>query len=1122
MVRIPFAPLVAVLLLWSCHASRQEPLFELVEGTGIDFNNRVVDGEIDNSFYFRNFYNGGGVALGDVSGDGLPDVVLTSNMGENKLYLNKGDFKFEDITAKAGLKQEGMWSTGVVMADINADGWLDLYICNSGHMQSGLRRNQLYINNGNNSFSERAKEYGLDISAYSTQASFFDYDGDGDLDCFLINNSPMPINNLGYENRRNLPDAEWPVAQFLKGGGDHLYRNDGGRFTEVSKEAGIHGTLMSFGLGVSVGDMNSDGYPDVYVANDSYERDYLYINQKNGTFKDEMEACMEHNSFSSMGADICDINNDGYPEVFTTDMLPGDDYRLKTLGAFDHIDLHRTRLRMGLYQQFMKNCLMVNNRNGQFLETANYSGVSATDWSWGALFFDADNDGLNDIFVCNGVNRDVTNLDFMDFFANDVVQDMVTSGQKKSVDSVLHHIPVFPMPNKAFRNKGNLQFADAGKEWGFETPTFSNGAAYGDLDGDGDLDLVINNQNQPTFVYRNHSRERNKNHYISVLLKGKDRNTFAVGSRIKVYKGGEVFYRELVPSRGFQSSVDYRQVIGLGAHTSVDSLVIIWPDRTYTRIDNPEINKTYEVPQPQRATLYWDKGADSTFASATWMQPIETGLEAHREDDYVDFYYERNLPHILSREGPCVAKGDANGDGLEDLYIGGAKGQAGQLYLQDDKGGFIKKSQPLFDQYAEQEDVAATFFDADRDGDLDLFIGAGGNNVPAGNPRLQHRLYRNDGKGNFERVSNAFPPNRMNISVAVANDWDGDGDEDLFVGSRSIPYAYGLVPKSYLFRNNGAGQFKEVTPSIAPDLVQAGMITGAAWADLDGDKRKELVVTGQWMPTRVFRYSGGRFSEMTSTGLQDLYGWWQSLTATDVNGDGRTDLVLGNVGENFYLRPDAKNPVRLWVGDFDANGSPEQFLTRSVEGRDVPVFLKREITDQFPGLKKDNLKHSDYAKKSIQDLFQKQVLERSAQLPFNYCSSVVALNGGKGSFTVQPLPLMVQLSSVNAIRPTDVNGDGNTDLVLGGNLYGFPPQFGRLDASYGHLLLGDGKGGFTWVENRLSGLSLRGEIRAIEELKNKTGRYLMVAQNDKAPVLYRVQDPSRNALAKGAHADDRP
>ncbi|MCW3108750.1 MAG: hypothetical protein JWQ09_3256, partial [Segetibacter sp.] len=596
-----------ILCFFSCKSPTVAPLFELVNDSGIDFNNKVVDGQLENSFYFRNYYNGGGVATGDINNDGLPDVLMTSNMGDNKLYLNKGNFKFEDISVGAGLKQDSMWSTGVVFVDINNDGWLDIYECNSGHMKNGNRRNKLYINNhvstantkdsASVKFTESATQYGLDIVAYTTQVSFFDYDMDGDLDCFVINNSPIPINSIGNANRRSLPDKQWPVADFLKGGGDHLYRNDNNRFKEVTAEAGIHGSLMSFGLGVSIGDINNDGYPDIFVANDSYERDYLYINQKNGTFRDELEEWTEHNSFSSMGADICDINNDGLNDIFTTDMLPGDDYRLKTLGAFDNIDLYKTRLNSGFYHQYMKNCLFVNNGNGKLIETANYSGVSATDWSWGGLFFDADNDGFNDIYVCNGINHDVTNLDFMDFFANEVVQKMVISGEKQNVDSVLKHIPVYQLPNRVFKNNGNLQFTDIGQAWGITQPSASNGAAYADLDNDGDLDLVVNNENQAAFVYRNNSREQTNNSYIGISLKGKGRNTFAIGAKIKVYKDSQVFYREVYPSRGFQSSMDYKQIIGLGNIKQVDSMIVIWPDRSFSKYEHPSINKVHVLEQ---------------------------------------------------------------------------------------------------------------------------------------------------------------------------------------------------------------------------------------------------------------------------------------------------------------------------------------------------------------------------------------------------------------------------------------------------------------------------------------------------------------------------------------------
>ncbi|HEX8313868.1 MAG TPA: FG-GAP-like repeat-containing protein [Flavisolibacter sp.] len=838
------------------------PLFQLMKETGIDFNNKVKDAELDNSFYFRNFYNGGGVALGDINNDSLPDVMLTSNQGENKLYLNKGAFKFEDISKQAGLRQDSMWSTGIVMVDVNADGWLDMYECNSGHMKTGRRKNKLYINQHNNTFSEEAARYGLDISGYCTQSSFFDYDLDGDLDMFIINNSPMPINNLGYTNRRDLPDAEWPVADFLKGWGDHLYRNDNSKFIEVNKEAGIHGTLMSFGLGVSISDVNNDSYPDVYVANNSYEIDYLCINQKDGTFKDDIEACIGQNSFSSMGADSSDINNDGYPDTFTTDMLPPDDYRLKTLGAFDNIDLHLIRIKTGFYNQYMKNCLMVNNKNSQFLETANFSDVQATDWSWGALFFDADNDGLNDIFVCNGVNRDVTNLDFMDFFANDVVQGRVESGQKTSVDSVLSKIPINPVSNCAFKNNGGFQFAGAAKEWGLAEPSFSTGAAYADLDNDGDLDLVVNNENQPAFIYQNNSRQLTNNNYISVHLTGSAPKNFAIGSKIKLYKNDQVFLREVIPSRGVQSSMDYKQVIGLGKLNDIDSIIITWPDRTYTKFGKPAINKVHYINQ---STARLSQFNDSATRSPFLFELVSASFDKHQEDEYVDFYYERNLSEMLSREGAHIAKGDVNGDGLEDVYIGGAKNQQGQLFVQTPEGNFVKKEQDVFKQFRCFEDVAVLFFDADKDKDLDLFIGSGGNNVRPGTREIEHRLYKNNGKGAFTIDVSAFPGNYMNIAVAASYDYDGDGDEDLFVGSRSVPFNYGQIPQSYIYQNNGQGHFKEMAPST---ITNIRMVTGALWNDVTGDDKKEFIITGQWMPTRIFSYVNNTFTEVRNTGLE--------------------------------------------------------------------------------------------------------------------------------------------------------------------------------------------------------------------------------------------------------------
>lgn len=1095
--------LVLIVVLLSCSKKNVPPLFELMENTGINFENKIVDGEIENSFLFRNFYNGGGVAIGDINNDDLADVLLTSNMGDNKLFLNKGNMKFDDISAKTGLKQDSMWSTGVTMIDINGDGWLDLYICNSGHMKTGNRKNKLYINNHDLTFTDSTVEYGLDISAYTTHVSFFDYDLDGDLDCFMINNSPMPINTLNNANRRDLPDAQWPVADFLKGGGDHLFRNDNGHFKEVTKQTGIHGSLISFGLGVSVADFNDDAYPDIYVGNDSYEKDYLYINQKDGTFKDELEQRIQSISMSSMGTDVADLNNDGFPEIFTTDMLPKDDFRLKTLGSFDNTDFYNSKVRSGFYHQFMKNCLQLNNKNGTFSEIGNYSGISATDWSWGELLFDADNDGLTDIFVCNGVNKDVTNLDFMDFFANDVVQNMVLTGKKQSVHEVLKHIPIYPVPNVAFKNLGDVKFQDATNLWGLNQPSFSSGAAYGDLDNDGDLDLVVNNVNQKTFIYKNQSRETQKNNYLSIFLKGSDKNTFAIGSKIKIYIGDQVLSREIIPSRGFQSSVDYKQIIGLGSSTKIDSMIIVWPNRSYSKYNNISINKMLVINQPANNNNFLpDTKIDSTIS---FLTPVTANYDKHQENDYIDFYYERNLPEILSKEGPKATIGDVNGDGLQDIFIGGGAGQPGQLYLQNKTEGFIKNSQKVFNEFADFEDVGTLLFDSDQDGDLDLLVCPGGNNFQPISRQMQLRLNKNDGKGNFTLDPDAFPNNNANMSIAIAHDFDEDGDQDLFVGGRSVPQNYGLSPSSYIFINDGKGHFTDMAKNKNPDIFNIGMVTGAVWADVAGDTKKELIIVGEWMSPRIFSYNGNKFINV-KTNLDNLYGWWQTVAVTDIDGDKKEDLVFGNIGENFFLQPDEKNPVKIWIYDFNQNGTLDKILTRTIDGKDKPVFLKREVQDQIPAIKKQNLRHEEFARKSITDLFPAEVLKKSIVKQFNYHSSIIALNSGNGKFIIKKLPPMSQTSSVNSIYPFDINKDGYKDLVLGGNQSGYPPQFGRLDASYGDVLINDRKGGFIWIDAIRSGLQIRGEIRDIQEVASLKNKYLLFLRNNDFPVLYKVND----------------
>jgi len=1082
----------------SCNKQNKKTLFTLVKNSSIDFVNSLSETKSFNVFNYRNFYNGGGVAIGDINNDGLADVFFTSNQGANKLYLNKGNFQFEDISEKAGFHRKQQWSTGVVFADVNGDGWLDIYVCNAGNMfDSTLRKNQLFINNHNLTFTECAAKYGLDNDGYTTQATFFDYDLDGDLDCFLVNNSPIPVNTLNYENLRDISPANTNVPDFLKGGGDHLYRNDGGHFKEVSKEAGIHGGLISLGLGVAVADVNNDGYPDVYVSNDFYERDYLYINQKDGTFKDELEGRIGHTSHATMGADIQDINNDGAPDIFTTDMLPDNDYRLKTNTTFDNYEIAALKKKSGFYNQYTQNALQVNNGNGDFFETAFYSGVAASDWSWGALIFDADNDGKSDLYVCNGILHDETDQDFINYFSNNLIQKMVISGNKEDVNNIINKIPSNPLLNKVFKNLGNLHFEDVGKDWGFTIPTFSNGAAYGDLDNDGDLDLIINNVNEPAMIYRNNSREQNKNNFIGFNLKYEAPNNFAIGSLIKVYSGNDIQSHEIMPSRGFQSSMDYKQLFGLGNRTP-DSITISWPDRSITTLVKPGVNQLHEV---NYATSI-KRSPVALPAPEKLFEKFSNPFEKHVEDDYTDFYAEKNIPFMLSRLGPKAAVGDVNGDGLDDIYIGGARNQAGQLYLQT-ATGFVKKEIADFKTFDFDDVTVAFFFDCDGDGDLDLFTGGGGNFTSESSSSFQNQLFLNDGKGNFSLKRGAFPIINANCGVAVPFDYDGDGYPDLFIGNRSVPQNYGISPRSYILHNDGQGKFTNVTSSIAPAFYNLGMVTSAAVSDINGDGKKDLIICGDWMYPHIFSFDGKHFEELQS-GLENTKGWWQSMAVTDVDNDGDVDLILGNLGENFYLRPDADHPVKLWIKDFDNNGTLDKILSYTVNGNDFPVFVKKDLTEQMPLLKSVNISNHEFAKKTIAELFAGD-MENAQVKVVNYAASCIAINDGKGHFSIRKLPVAMQLSSVNAILIEDVNKDGFPDIISGGNFFDLLPQFGRLDASFGNVLINDKKGNFITMPAIVSGIDLRGQIRNIVSFKRKNENCIVFLENNDYPVSYKIK-----------------
>lgn len=1063
--------------------------------TGIDFENTIENTEQLNIFNYRNFYNGAGVAIGDINNDGLSDVYFTGNLVKNKLYLNQGDFKFKDIAASSGTEGKQFWSTGVVMVDINHDGFLDIYVCNAGYKKGETPKNELFINNGDLTFTEKAEEYNLADDGYTTHAAFFDYDLDGDLDVYILNNSFIPVNTIENDDRRELYAEDWEVRDFLKGGGDKLMRNDNGKFVDVSKEANIYGSLIGYGLGVTVGDVNNDMYPDIYVSNDFFERDYLYINQKDGTFKDEVQNQMEHLSLSSMGADMADINNDGYPEIFVTEMLPSEEYRLKTMTKFENYNVYSEKLKKNFHYQYMQNTLQLNNQNNSFSEIAHFSGVAASDWSWGALMFDADNDGLRDIYVCNGIYHDLTNQDFINFFANDVKQKMVLSGEKEKLNTIVNAMESNPQRNNFFKNNGDLTFKDVGKTFGFETPSFSNGAAYGDLDNDGDLDLIVNNVNQAPFIYQNKTNDgEEKPNYLTIQLKGEKQNTFAVGSKVTLFANGQQFNTELIPSRGFQSSVDYRMVFGLGSVNKIDSIKVVWYDLKETVLKDVKLNNTltidYQKSINRNAIL-----AQTTSKGSLFTETNAISFNKHEENVYSDFYQEGLISKMLSREGPAAAVADVNNDGLEDVFVGGAANQVSQLYIQQSDGSFQLTEQPDFDRRKYFEDTEAVFFDADGDGDNDLFVGSGGNQKAVKDITLQDRIYLNDGQGNMT-LTNNLSSNGFNTSVAVPFDFDGDGDLDLFVGSRSLPQVYGVPPKSFVYENDGKGVFVDKTKTIAPKFETLGMVTDAKWINITGDDKKELVIIGEWMSPRIFSTKGGKIEEQESN-LNSYKGWWYAIEANDVDNDGDLDLILGNRGENFYYTGTEKEPVKLWIHDFDANGTIDKIVTRTINGKDMPVPLQSELTANIVSLKKQNLKHSEFANKSLQELFPD--LKKSFVLRGNYFKSAIAINDGNGNFTMKALPTEVQFSCVCDIACTDVNNDGKTDLVLGGNYDGFTPQFSKLDASFGHVLINSGKGNFNLLPNNESGYFVKGDVKKILPIQVQNKKYLLTILNNKMP-----------------------
>jgi enediyne biosynthesis protein E4 len=1083
---------LVLIALFSC--KKEDTLFTRLSesDTGINFQNTLFeDGPLNVANYIY-FYNGGGVAIGDINNDGLQDVLFTGNMVRNRLFLNKGNMQFEDITKKSGVDQMQGWCTGATMSDVNNDGKLDIYICRSADINPERRENLLFINNGDLSFTEKAKEYGLADNGYSTMASFLDYDKDGDLDCFIINHSIQKY-TAGVQDNPELRKERNPDYA------SKLYRNDNNFFTNISNQAGVTSNVLTFGLSVAISDFNNDGWPDISVSNDFNEPDYYFENNRNGTFTEKLSAKMDNISLYSMGSDAADYDNDGNIDLLTLDMMPEDNKTIKMHSGAENFDKFQFLFKQGFYYQYSRNMLQHNNGDGTFSEVGQLAGVSNSDWSWAGLFGDYDQDGHKDLFVTNGYVKDYTEMDFLKYSVDRVVKTMAKdTSNVDPITEYLRKMPTNEIENYAFKNKGNGTFEKVSKNWGFDTKGVSAGAAYADLDNDGDLDLVVNNSNEMASIYKNNSDKLLKNNFLSIKLEGSELNKRGIGSKIKLYSAGKLMYQEQSPVRGFQSSVDPILNFGIGEKTLVDSLIIIWPNDAYQKLTNIKANQTIKL-------NILDAKAKWNYSSVK-AKPIFTqaslGNVKHAENQFNDFTVQSLLPNYLSRQGPSIEVADINNDGLQDFFIGGARGSASEIYIQNTGGSFSKKNNPSFQKNIESEDVAALFFDADKDGDKDLYVASGGYEYALADPLLQDRLYLNDGKGNFTLKENAIPKLLTSKGTVKPADIDADGDLDLFVGGRLVPRAYPETPNSYILINDGKGNFLEKTQEICPSVSKIGMVTDAIWIDLNNDKASDLIVVGEWIPIKVFINKKGKLNDNSAKYIPLVStGWWNKIEAADMDKDGDFDIVIGNCGLNTQFKVSEKEPITVYYSDFMQNETTIPIISYYIDGVSYPMNSRDDIVDPMPFLKKKFIEYKTYATATITDLFTADQLKSAKILKAETMQTVYLENQGLKGFVAHDLPLEAQLAPVHGIVVDDFNKDGWKDMLLAGGNTWTRIKFGRYAANHGVLLLGDGKNNFKYVDQAHSGLQLKGNIRSLKQIKNKNESKIIAGVNDGSAIL---------------------